>query len=111
MLKKCLITLVLVSLSFSSAFSYTAFYSGSELREICKSSKDECTFFIVGALDAINLTQGNHPVKREICQPVSLTIGQVRQTVEKYMSDHHERLHFPAAALVHESMTTAFPCK
>jgi hypothetical protein len=109
-MKKPILAFLYVLLFSSTSFSYTAFYSGSELQEMCKTSQTECSLLIIGSLDGINLTQGNHPDEREICLPPAITIGQVRQVVVKHMTDHPERLHLPAAALVFESMSTAFPC-
>jgi hypothetical protein len=46
-----------------------------------------------------------------LCIPDGVATGQIMVVVRKYLKDHPERLHLPAAALVIEAIHTAWPCK
>jgi hypothetical protein len=45
------------------------------------------------------------------CLSEKLTGEQARLIIEKYMRDHPERLHFPAAIIAGFALDFAFPCK
>ena|SRR5438128_4521936 len=45
------------------------------------------------------------------CSSHGVTIGQVKLIFLKYVEDHPEQLHLPAAFIVSESLIAAFPCR
>ena len=49
-------------------------------------------------------------VRREVCIPETATVGQIGSVVAKFLNDNPVRLKEPAAILVSDALTKAFPC-
>lgn len=110
-----LASFVSVSLCFvGSTFAYADSKDGNTLYSRCKKGPENvefayCVGYIVGVIDTMDLAQGD---KSEIlCLPPGVKIGQARDVVEKYLTDHPERRHLPSARLVAEAISKAFPCR
>ncbi len=83
------------------------FYTGNDLSERCKSEgtigPDLCRGYVTGSADTLTNTG-------KICAPRQATDIQAVAVVRKYLQQHPERLHLPAASLVRHSLMDAFPC-
>jgi hypothetical protein len=90
------------------------FKIGSALLRECNSDvfRATCTAYISGVVDGSELISGDG--KREaklVCIPVdSVTAGQLRLVVVKYLNEHPEELHQPASWLIEFAFIKAFPC-
>ena len=85
--------------------------SGASLKRICASflevpkntSDGMCVGYVVGimsVMDYINV----------LCLPEKSTHAQATLVVQKYLSDHPEKLHANAEELVFDALHEAFPC-
>jgi hypothetical protein len=91
----------------------SSFYTGSELLERCESKSPYllgvCFGFIVGVgsgFDCEQLLLGRFAFQA----PDGATAGQIKKIVVKYLNEHPENLHLPAAPLAAAALSKAFPC-
>jgi hypothetical protein len=86
--------------------------SGNELREYCTGKDNQACFgFILGTLDYNDLLQALSPPEgMRLCVPTGVTVGQLRDVVNKYMGQHPENAHHAATMTVINAVTTAWPC-
>jgi Rap1a immunity proteins len=61
--------------------------------------------FLVGA------TMGEVEKPLLLCLPEHVTSGQTARVIIRFLQNHPERLHQPAATLTYEALNKAFPCK
>ncbi|MEX2615095.1 MAG: Rap1a/Tai family immunity protein [Alphaproteobacteria bacterium] len=67
-----------------------------------------CQGYIAAIADEMN---GGIEFRRyRACIPEEITILQLRLVVSKWMSEHQQYRHDPAAGLVAEALAAAFPC-
>jgi len=99
-------------------------YNGNELLAECnefETAKGEkawlagghCLGFVGAILDGIHFTESELG-KSIICAPTEgegFAPGQAVPVVQKYLRDHPDTLHLPAAALVGSALEEAFPCQ
>jgi hypothetical protein len=74
-----------------------------------------CGGFIDGVIDSQNMQEASDKLQKRshalsFCLPQEGTNGQYVQVFVKYLDDHPEELHRPAALLLVESLVKAFPC-
>jgi len=85
--------------------------SGAFLKKTCTSYVDRpentlegmCIGYVVGVMSVMEYIN-------VICRPVKSTHAQATLVVQKYLSDHPEKLHLNADALVIDALQEAFPC-
>lgn len=85
--------------------------TGSELLELCEKETFErvyCLGFIDGAISGLVIGYSSAPI---FCIPDSGNLGQFERIVEKYLKEHPEELHEPAAGIVGYAVVEAFPCE
>jgi len=100
-------------LAATAPYAVGAFYTGNELLEFCRSQnpvtavdyvKDaSCIFYIAGITDVINT--------RQACIASSVTAGQVRDVVVKWLKANPQERHYTAHNLVVLALSKAFPCR
>ncbi len=88
---------------------------GNRLLQICSASKDShsdfCSGFIVGARDGAVLATKLRDAKAILDVPVEVKQEQMVAVLVKYLNDHPEERHKPAALLVIFALSKAFPPK
>ena len=94
--------------------SYT---TGNDLQEECRvetiSSSAKaykagiCRGFIEGYMQLAMMVPSRPKL---VCLPEHVTHGEVQKVVVKYLDQHPEKLHLPAAQLVYDATNEAFPC-
>ena len=85
--------------------------SGASLKMICGSYQDipantadgMCVGYVVGIMSLMEYIN-------VLCLPVKATHAQAALVVQKYLSDHPEKLHLDAEGLVIDALQEAFPC-
>ena len=85
--------------------------SGALLKKICASYVDRpastsegmCIGYVVGVMSVVEYT-------KYFCLPGKSTHSQVTLVVQKYLSEHPEKLHLDADVLVLDALVEAFPC-
>ena len=85
--------------------------SGALLRNICASYIDwpvntmdgMCVGYVVGVMSVMEYIN-------VLCLPGKSTHAQAALVVQKYLSDHPEKLHLNANELVLDAIEEAFPC-
>jgi len=103
--------LLLNSLAYSNVSADFEGVSGADLKKICISYVDipsntadgMCIGYVVGVMsvmDYINV----------LCLPAGSSHAQATLVVQKYLSDHPEKLHLHADELVIDALQEAFPC-
>jgi len=113
-LSNCLLLLSL----FTGAQALHAQTTGNKLREQCAAaSRSEmsinaglCIGFINGFWEVAKML----PLSAKInlaCWPDGVTPNQIAKIVVKYLDEHPERLHLPAAQLVYDATYAVFPCE
>jgi hypothetical protein len=75
-----------------------------------------CAGFIDGVISGVFLAGMNETpeqahMRQGYCLPEAVTNGQNRTVFVKYLEDHPEELHKPAAVLLIDSLRKAFPCE
>jgi hypothetical protein len=98
----------LVSSNVAAAFEDV---TGANLKKICTSYVDipsntsdgMCIGYVVGVMSVMEYIN-------VLCLPDKSTHAQAALVVQKYLSDHPEKLHENAEELVIESLQEAFPC-
>jgi len=86
-----------------------AFLSGDDLQELCKGVDASCTTYIMGVLDGVNMMESRAGSGSGYCAP-EITSDDVTDVVTKHLKRHPARWESPAAMLVVEALTEAFPC-
>lgn len=87
---------------------------GTQLLRMCNKSDTSmelqfCDAFIVGVRDGVVLATQLRDAKQIIETPVAAKQEQLRAVVVKYLNDHPEEHHKPAALLVIFALSNAFP--
>jgi len=59
------------------------------------------------AHDSLLVTSGADPI---FCTPAYLTVGQLSETVARFLENNPERKHEPGSILVAAALAEAFPC-
>jgi len=85
--------------------------SGADLKKICRSYVDVpsdisdgmCIGYVTGVMSVMEYIN-------VMCLPVDSTHSQATLVVQKYLSDHPEKLHLNAEELVINALQEAFPC-
>jgi hypothetical protein len=85
--------------------------SGASLKKICESYLDVplntadgmCVGYVVGVMSMMEYIN-------VLCLPLKSTHAQATLVVQKYLSDHPEKLHLDAGELVLDALQEAFPC-
>ena len=101
-----LFSLVLCS-GFAFSVAFSSFYNGQELSYVCEANPEACATYISGVADA---TRGTTWDGVPYYMPMGVSGGQLNKVVIKFLNDHPESLHFPAASLTQSALLEAFPC-
>jgi hypothetical protein len=95
----------------STVVAETEGVNGAFLKKTCASYVDRpantfdgmCIGYVVGIMSVMEYIN-------VICRPVKSTHAQATLVVQKYLSDHPEKLHLNADELVIDALQEAFPC-
>lgn len=95
----------------SNVIAATDDISGAYLKKICASfvekpantSDGMCIGYVVGVMSVMEYIN-------VLCLPDKSTHSQATLVVQKYLSDHPEKLHLNAEGLVIDALQEAFPC-
>jgi hypothetical protein len=96
---------------YSHVVAETAAPDGAFLKKICASYVDRpantsegmCIGYVVGVMSVLEYID-------VLCRPEKSTHAQATLVVQKYLSDHPEKLHLNADELVLDALQEAFPC-
>jgi hypothetical protein len=85
------------------------FYDGNGLHQKCTSTSNMdfgfCAGYISGVADVLQSQNGN-----SVCLPRNVVVGQVVDTVKKYLVDYPESRHYAAYSEILVALEKAFPC-
>ena len=89
--------------------------SGMELQRWCFAKENSldsfsCTMFLLGFINGLDTADGANDA-RVWCLPKDITAGQTELIVKKFMREHPEDLHMPAAAIVGRALYLPYACK
>ncbi|RWZ87200.1 MAG: hypothetical protein EO766_11760 [Hydrotalea sp. AMD] len=90
---------------FLASFNTSAI-SGNELTQLNINNQH---YYIVGTIDAF-LIFNNVSKSPAFCIPDNATHSQSWNIVNKYLTDHPQDLHQPAAGIILMALSQAFPC-
>ncbi len=98
--------------------------TGEQIQSKCKESTNQtasfnvgfCAGFIDGVIQSQYMWEASDNLQKRdhapsFCLPKESTNGQLLQIFIKYLDDHPEELHKPAALLLVQSLQKAFPCR
>lgn len=105
------IVLLLNVLVYSNVAAEFERVSGANLKKICTTYTDVpantadgmCIGYVVGIMSVMEYIN-------VLCLPERSTHAQATLVVQKYLSDHPERLHLGSEELVIDAIQEAFPC-
>lgn len=105
-------TLLLGGLLSSHVAAQLEGVSGASLKKICTSYVDipsntsdgMCIGYVTGIMSVMEYISVS-------CLPAESTHAQATLVVQKYLSEHPEKLHLNAEELVIDALQEAFPCK
>jgi len=108
---------MLLSSSVTWAHPSKGYTDGNDLRDQCGAAiaKDAgfgagaCLGFIEGFRQLAVMTQPVTNLKL-LCLPDGVPNGQLAKVIVKYLDQHPEKLHLPAAQLMYDATDDAFPC-
>lgn len=101
------LSLVLMMLLGSPARA--GFYSGNELLVFCTDAEvPVCLGYIAGVADLLN--DGLILPTWKQCIPENANLGQIKDVVVRYLTDHPQDRHYSAWSLVVMGIFEAFPC-
>jgi Rap1a immunity proteins len=106
----------------SSVLAQTTYTTGNDLKPACVTYVGQhpadrgealkagvCMGFIDGWLQLATMIKSQ--LSEELfCPPKGVTNRQVIDIAVKYMNDHPEKLHQPAAQILYDAVSDAFPC-
>jgi hypothetical protein len=124
-MKRVLLAIVLLGLS-NVSFGAPLYMSGNELLarandcekyragekapEIswnCGSARS----YTMGISDLYFVLNSRWLIERHFCKPDDVSRDQLAVTVKKYMEDHPEKMDLPAAGIIFDALTEAYPCE
>ena len=83
---------------------------GNTLLEICERDRAACMLFVIGAVDAAEVTLETLGRRQIACPAANVTNAQLAEVVLSYLLDHPEIRHLSAASTALAGIGTAFPC-
>lgn len=100
--------LFIIALLLYSACVSAGFNDGNALFNACSNDggyykEGQCLGYVTGVFDSF---EGVY-----VCAPEHVTAGQAKDIVVKYLTEHPEKRHEPAAFLVGSALNDVFPCK
>jgi hypothetical protein len=97
--------------------STPGYTTGSDLRENCGAALDKQTQsgaragLCAGFIDAYRQLSIMVPAANlKLCLPAGVEGMQLIKVIVRYLDQHPERLHLPAAQLIYDATNDAFPC-
>lgn len=107
----------------SSLFAEETYTTGNQLKPACAAhtavtppdrgealKAGVCIGFIDGWLQLAMMLKPPLVSQELFCPPKGVTNQQVIDIVVKYMNDHPEKLHQPAAQILYDAISDSFPC-
>jgi hypothetical protein len=91
--------------------AYSGWVGGNDLLEKFEAKKDDDLGYRSGAYDGYVSGVADLSVDVLWCPPKSITGGQIKKIVAKYLKAHPEMLHKNADSLVINALKKPFPCK
>ena len=89
------------------------YYSGNDLWKACNDGtawgNAICVGFILGVADAQEISNGIATLRA--CKPDGIAGTQVKDIAVQFMQNNPQTRHYPAATLVAQSLSVAFPCR
>jgi len=94
--------------------------SAGRLLEACASSsmtrtgrerRTYCAGFVSGVEEAVRVLQDQHKLEASVCLPEGVSAKALSDVFIRYSANRRQYLDKPAAALVLEALTDAWPCK
>jgi hypothetical protein len=109
--------MIVILLGAASCGVIQAQRSGNELRDPCAAAANreksieagQCIGFLNGFQQMAAMLEPVAGVKLA-CLPDGSTPTQLAKVVVRYLDQHPEKLHLPAAQLVYDATAEAFPC-
>ena len=100
----------------SSSPALANYLTGKDLYADCSKpqgsfSQGFCSGYISGVVDAIEYYQINKGAEKNVCIPMEVSIGQVKEIVVRYLAQHPDQRANTASSLVWDAVRNAFPCK
>jgi hypothetical protein len=110
LMRLALVGVALISISHPAAGQQTSI----DLQMKCSSREKNvdaliCQIYFNAFTETLLVTRAGEP--NGICLPPGASANQNRLVVEKYMSEHPEKLHEYAAILIVDALREAFPCR
>ena len=109
-------TVVAAALAVSSLPASANYLTGKDLYGDCSKpqgsfSQGFCSGYISGVVDAIEHYQVSKGAEKIVCVPKEASIGQVKEVVVRYLTQHPDERNNTASSLVWDAVRKAFPCK
>ena len=104
------------ALAISSSPASANYLTGKDLYADCSKpqgsfSQGFCSGYISGVVDAIEYYQVSKGAEKSVCIPKEVSIGQVKEIVVRYLTQHLDQRNNTASSLVWDAVRNAFPCK
>jgi hypothetical protein len=85
--------------------------AGSHWMQVCRGDDANLQLICVGFISGVTEVQRRQPASADqYCLPPSITIGQEKAIIVKFMEDHPQKLHLPFIQLLLDALHEAFPC-
>jgi len=104
------------ALAISAPPALANYLTGKDLYADCSKpqgsfSQGFCSGYISGVVDAIEHYQVSKGAEKSVCVPKEASIGQVKELVVRYLTQHPGERNNAASSLVWDAVRNSFPCK
>jgi Ssp1 endopeptidase immunity protein Rap1a len=109
-------TVLAAALAISSPPTLANYLTGKDLYADCSKpqgsfSQGFCSGYISGVVDAVEHYQVSKAAEKSVCVPKEVSIGQVKEIVVRYLTQHPDQRTTTASSLVWDALRNALPCK
>jgi Ssp1 endopeptidase immunity protein Rap1a len=104
------------ALAISSQPALANYLTGKDLYADCSKPQGTfgqgfCSGYISGVVDTLEHYQVSKGAEKSVCLPKEVSIGQVKEIVMRYLTQHADQRQYTAASIVWDAVRSAYPCK
>ena len=109
-------TVLAAAFAISSSPTLANYLTGKDLYADCSKpqgsfSQGFCSGYVSGVVDAIEYYQVSKGAEKSVCVPKEASIGQVKEIVVRFLTQHPDPRNNTASSLVSDALRNTFPCK
>ena len=84
--------------------------ASSSLTDLGRRRREYCSGFVSGVEEGVRILQAQKNIEASVCAPKDVSAQALADVYRRYAARHRQQLDRPAAAVVLEALSKAFPC-